>query len=227
MPEMADHDWDAPSPGGKATSTSPSSLEKINPDNDYEPGDIKIILLGDSAVGKSKLIERYLLNAYTKHTASTYAVNIFSHKHTDAKSQKEFRIDFWDTAGQEQFSNLHPSYYYEAHCCILAFDVTRKITYKNLEKWYENLRHGVMRDIPIICIANKIDFDPTSTQKKFQFAVKHKLPFFYVSAADGTNVVRIFEEAIALAIKQKENPDKDDVLDDIMALLAEDDNAVI
>ncbi len=86
--------------------------------------------------------------------------------------------------------------------------------------------------------------------------MKHKLPFFYVSAADGTNVVRIFEEAIALAIKQKENPDKDDVLvllrsvyhlehgfwrtsrilstqknrnmqvlDDIMALLAEDDNA--
>jgi len=220
---MVDHDWDAPSP--RSVNPELQTSGKIQPDNDYSPGEIKIILLGDSAVGKSKLIERYLLNAYTKHTASTYAVNIFSHVHKDAKTGIEHKIDFWDTAGQEQFSNLHPSYYYEANCCILAFDVTRKITYKNLEKWYENCKNGVMRDIPVICIANKIDFDPTSTQKKFQFAVKHKLPFFYVSAADGTNVVRIFEEAIALAIKQKENPDKDDVLDDIMALLQEDDNA--
>ena len=87
--------------------------------------------------------------------------------------------------------------------------MTRKITYKNLEKWYANCKAGVMRNIPVICIANKIDFDPSSTQKKFQFAVKHNLPFFYVSAADGTNVVRIFEEAIHLAIKQREHPEDD------------------
>lgn len=220
---MTDDSWDD-SPAKPATGLAGGTLEM---DNGYEPGDIKIILLGDSAVGKSKLIERYLLNAYSKHTASTYAVNIFSTKYQDEKSGKEHRIDFWDTAGQEQFSNLHPSYYYDAHCCILAFDVTRKVTYKNLEKWYQNCKDGVTRQIPILLIANKIDFDPSSTQKKFAFAVKYKLPFFYVSAADGTNVVRIFEEAISLAIKTKERAGNgDDIMDDIMALLQEDDNVL-
>jgi len=209
MPSLEMGDWDASKP--------------LELDNNYEPGDLKIILLGDSAVGKSKLVERYLLNAYSKHTASTYAVNIFSTKYRDEKADKTYRIDFWDTAGQEQFSNLHPSYYYDAHCCILAFDVTRKVTYKNLEKWYQNCRAGVTRDIPILLIANKIDFDPSCVQKKFQFAAKYKLPFFYVSAADGTNVVRIFEEAISLAIKTKEDK-SDDIMNDIMALLQEDDN---
>ena len=60
-----------------------------------------------------------------------------------------------------------------------------------------------------ILTLKQIDFDPSSTQRKFAFASKHQLPFFYVSAADGTNVVRIFEEAIGLAIKTKENPEDD------------------
>jgi Rab-like protein 2 len=55
-------------------------------------------------------------------------------------------------------------------------------------------------------IQTQSDDDPTSTQKRFPFAVKHNLPFHFVSAADGTNVVRIFEDAIGLAIKNKENP---------------------
>ena len=46
-------------------------------------------------------------------------------------------VDFWDTAGQERFNKIHPSYYHDAHCCLLVFDITRKITYKNLEKWLE------------------------------------------------------------------------------------------
>ena len=67
-------------------------------------------------------------------------------------------IDFWDTAGQEAFAKMHPSYYYRAHCCILVFDVTRKATYQNLSSWYQELR-GYCENIPCVLVANKIDVD--------------------------------------------------------------------
>ncbi len=65
-------------------------------------------------------------------------------------------IDIWDTAGQESFNELHPSYYFGANVCILVFDATRKITYQNLTKWYAEMRIHCP-DIPCILVANKID----------------------------------------------------------------------
>ena len=94
---------------------------------------LKVILLGDAAAGKSKLIERFLLEGYVPHRLSTYSVTIYNHvwKKPDGD---EVPVVFWDTAGQEKFNKLHPSYYYQAHACILVFDVTRKLTYKNLDR---------------------------------------------------------------------------------------------
>lgn len=66
--------------------------------------------------------------------------------------------DFWDTAGQEAFNRMHPSYYYRSHCCILVFDVTRKITYQHLSDWYKELREHCP-NIPCVLVANKIDVD--------------------------------------------------------------------
>mmetsp|Transcript_119971 Transcript_119971/g.208353 ORF Transcript_119971/g.208353 Transcript_119971/m.208353 type:complete len:223 (-) Transcript_119971:58-726(-) len=187
-----------------------------------QSADLKIIMLGDSAVGKSKMVERYLQEDYTPRTASTYALTLFRHTHREG--DKEFAVDIWDTAGQEQFNKLHASYYFQANACVLVFDVTRKITYKNLEKWYKEMRH-YCPDIPVICIANKADADPEITKKRFNFPVNHKLPFFFVSAADGTNVVRVFNEAMKLAIKNKEEP-ADEVMAEIWALLRDEDSGL-
>jgi Rab-like protein 2 len=85
---------------------------------------------------------------------------------------------------------MHPSYYYRAHCCVLVFDVTRKLTYQHLTDWYAELRE-YCPDIPVVLVANKIDVDYNVTRKNFKFAAKHNLPFFFVSAADGTNVVKV------------------------------------
>jgi Rab-like protein 2 len=85
---------------------------------------------------------------------------------------------------------MHPSYYYRAHCCILVFDVTRKITYTHLADWYKELRE-FCEGIPCVLVANKIDVDYNVTRKEFKFASKHNLPFFFVSAADGTNVTKV------------------------------------
>eukprot|EP00696_Hemimastix_kukwesjijk_P018470 gnl/Hemi2/7362_TR2506_c0_g1_i1.p1 gnl/Hemi2/7362_TR2506_c0_g1~~gnl/Hemi2/7362_TR2506_c0_g1_i1.p1 ORF type:complete len:134 (-),score=40.29 gnl/Hemi2/7362_TR2506_c0_g1_i1:16-417(-) len=128
-------------------------------------------------------------------------------------------IDFWDTAGQERFNSMHPSYYHRAHVCVLVFDCTRKITYTNLANWYRELQTN-RPGIPTVLVANKIDLAPQATSKAFAFAEKFKLPLHYVSASDGTNVVRLFQQAIQLGLQFKANP-PDDFLSNVLQLLDE------
>jgi Rab-like protein 2 len=203
------------------------------------PADLKIILLGDSAVGKSKLVERYLMDNYHPRQRSTFALTLYRHEEDVEEAagggeagggggggaagggggggegggaprarKRRVAVDFWDTAGQERFASMHASYYYRAHACILVFDVTRKATYTNLLTWYSELRQYCPH-IPCICIANKIDVDYAVTSKAFAFPSKHGLPFFFVSAADGTNVVAIFQEAVRLAWAYRTKGEKD------------------
>ena len=98
------------------------------------------------------------------------------------------KLDIWDTAGQESFNELHPSYYFGAHTAILVFDASRKVTYQNLKGWYKEMRQQCPH-IPCIVIANKIDIDERATQRKYKFVEDLGVPFNFVSAADGTNVV--------------------------------------
>ena len=177
-----------------------------------------MILLGDSAVGKSKLVERYLMDEYVPRQLSTYALTLYR-KDATLEDGRRVTVDFWDTAGQERFKSLHPSYYHLAKCCILVFDVTRKATYSNLSEGYKELREQC-ESIPCILVANKIDIDPRVTGKEFKFARRHGLSFFFVSAADGTNVVQLFNAAIANAVKYKETPGND-FLEDVMDFLNE------
>ncbi|XP_053518034.1 rab-like protein 2B isoform X2 [Artibeus jamaicensis] len=121
--------------------------------------------------------------------------------------------DFWDTAGQERFQSMHASYYHKAHACIMVFDVQRKVTYRNLGTWYAELR-DFRPEIPCVLVANKIDADIKMTQKSFSFARKFSLPLYFVSAADGTNVVKLFNDAIRLAVSYKQN--SRDFMDEVL-----------
>lgn len=180
--------------------------------NKYDADEaVKIICLGDSAVGKSKLMERFLLDEYRPQQLSTYALTLYKHKAT--VGNKTVLVDFWDTAGQERFQSMHPSYYHKAHACIMVFDVQRKITYKNLNTWYKELRE-YRPEIPCCVVANKIDADMKATQRSFSFAKKYVLPFYFVSAADGTNVVKMFRETIKRAVEYKQNPT--DFMDEVL-----------
>ncbi|XP_008979107.3 rab-like protein 2B isoform X2 [Callithrix jacchus] len=186
--------------------TKPSELDQAKYDAD---DNVKIICLGDSAVGKSKLMERFLMDGFQPQQLSTYALTMY--KHTATVDGKTILVDFWDTAGQERFQSMHASYYYKAHACIMVFDVQRKVTYKNLSTWYTELRE-FRPEIPCIVVANKID-DINVTQKSFNFAKKFSLPLYFVSAADGTNVVKLFNDAIRLAVSYKQN--SQDFMDEI------------
>ncbi|XP_062058580.1 rab-like protein 2B isoform X1 [Lepus europaeus] len=191
--------------------TEPSELDQEKYDAD---DNVKIICLGDSAVGKSKLMERFLMDGFQPQQLSTYALTLY--KHTATVGGRTILVDFWDTAGQERFQSMHASYYHKAHACIMVFDVQRRITYKNLSTWYAELREYRPK-IPCIVVANKIDADIKVTQKSFNFAKKFSLPLYFVSAADGTNVVKLFSDAIQLAVNYKQtSPDfMDEVLQEL------------
>ena len=172
---------------------------------------VKIICLGDSAVGKSKLVERFLLDDYIPQQSSTYAVNLF--KYSTKVRGRRVAVDIWDTGGQERFSTMHPSYYHGSHACVLVFDVERKVTYRNLGAWYREMRE-YRPGIPCLVVANKIDIDMKVTQKAFNFAAKHQLPMYFVSASSGVNVVKVFRDGIKLAVAYKEN--STDFMDEIL-----------
>eukprot|EP00729_Bicosta_minor_P012257 gene12257-26108_t len=140
---------------------------------------IKIICLGDTMVGKSKLVERFLMDDFEPQQMSTFALTLFKHK---------------TKIGDEE------------------------VTYQNLAAWYKELRE-YRSDIPCIVLANKIDAKIEMTQKKFRFAEKNNCPFYFVSAADGTNVVKVFTEVIKLGHHYKNNTDN--FMDAVMELLAE------
>ncbi|NP_001341356.1 rab-like protein 2A isoform 11 [Homo sapiens] len=95
---------------------------------------------------------------------------------------------------------------------LWVFDIQRKVTYRNLSTWYTELRE-FRPEIPCIVVANKIDADINVTQKSFNFAKKFSLPLYFVSAADGTNVVKLFNDAIRLAVSYKQN--SQDFMDEI------------
>ncbi|KAG5470586.1 hypothetical protein LSCM1_01831 [Leishmania martiniquensis] len=196
----------------------PKTVFDNRPDEARKP--IKLILLGDSAVGKSKLVERFLMQRYIPVQMSTYALTLYRYDFV-TEDGEEVDVDIWDTAGQERFATVHPSYYHDAHACILVFDSTRKATYKNLEKWLSEMRN-YREHIPCIVACNKIDTDPSVTTKSFAFAEKHSFPLYYVSAADGSNVVQLFENAISTAAAYKKNPAKDDFMTQVIGMLKED-----
>ncbi len=179
---------------------------------------------------------------------STYALTLFNHE-TEIDGKK-VTIDFWDTAGQERFEKIHPSYYHGANACLLVFDTSRKISYQNLGKWYSEMQQylgasslsgtdasgsggaggagggeaaPVGPHIPTIVVGNKVDVDPRVTSKSFGFPAKHGLPpVEFVSASDGTNVVKVFEMAIRAALEHKAKPPEDEFEADVYKLINDD-----
>eukprot|EP01061_Rhynchopus_euleeides_P012132 TRINITY_DN21747_c2_g1_i1.p1 TRINITY_DN21747_c2_g1~~TRINITY_DN21747_c2_g1_i1.p1 ORF type:complete len:226 (+),score=86.89 TRINITY_DN21747_c2_g1_i1:229-906(+) len=182
---------------------------------------LKVVLLGDSAVGKSKLVERFLMGKFCPQQQSTHGLRLLGSYDAEVEGEPEkVVVDFWDTAGQERFNTMHSGYYHEAMAAILVFDVRRKPTYKNLETWFSELRQ-MRPEIPVLVAANKIDLDMDVTKKEFNFAKKHSLKLHYVSAATGMNVVQMFEHAIAEAVRYKNDDNKSDFTQQVLDLLHE------
>ena len=125
---------------------------------------LKIVLLGDGGTGKTSYISRVSSDTYSKDYSATLGYEI-----THAKvstSRGDIKLALWDTAGQEKVGPLRDQYYKDAHGALLFFDVTSRITYKNIPSWHRDLMRVCEQSMPIVLFANKIDVSGRKVKTK-------------------------------------------------------------
>ena len=120
--------------------------------NDYS---IKIVLTGDSGVGKTKLIARYVNDIFEDNSSPTVGLD-FALKETIVTGQR-VQCQIWDTAGQEKLKAIASAYYKNAHGVVLVFDITNKASFEKIPRWLEEVRNNLEDKVPIILVGNKTD----------------------------------------------------------------------
>ena len=115
----------------------------------------KVIIIGDSAVGKSCLMNRVTMNEFTEDHEVTVGVEFGSFM--VKLDEQIFRLQIWDTAGQENFKSITKIFYKGSHCVVLAYDITRMDTFRNLETWFQEVRCQAEPDVIVILVGNQKD----------------------------------------------------------------------
>lgn len=162
---------------------------------------VKLLLLGDSAVGKSSLLMRFTDDKFEQNFVITIGVD-FRMK-TVVRGQKTLRMQVWDTAGQERFRTITPAYYRSAMGVVMCYDITDAHTFDNIEYWLSNLEQYGSADVQKILIGNKSDLEDARKVPKsrgFDLAAKHKMQFYETSAMTGDGVEDAFNYIADLVV---------------------------
>jgi small GTP-binding protein len=212
---------------GKSISVNPNIIEKeeeenINKSNsDIEVNTttypLKICFVGNSNVGKTSIIRRFINNKFDEEKiASTISVN-FENKKLKIDPYTELSMQIWDTAGQERFRSLTASYLRESNGIFIVFDLSDKKSFDDLISWFEEINKAEInqKNCVKIVIGNKLDSKDkevdNDTAKKL--AEENGMKYLPVSAKDGINIVSMFEimgEACLKIIQKEENNDDND-----------------
>ena len=154
----------------------------------------KFLLVGDSGVGKSNILSRYVNGEFDLNTKSTLGVE-FSTR-TVTSSDFVARIQIWDTAGQERYRAITTAYYRGAHCVMLVYDITKKSTFDNIGKWLKEVNDKCADNPKLVLIGNMCDLSHSrevSFDEGKNFAEENNLFFLELSALNGTNVDLAFD----------------------------------
>lgn len=171
---------------------------------------IKLLLIGDSGVGKSCLLLRYSDDSFTSSFITTIGID-FKIKSIMCGESK-VKLQIWDTAGQERFRTITTAYYRGAMGILLVYDVSDETSFTNVRNWMRQIDQNAAENVNRVLIGNKCDVDPSErkipTEKGKALAGEYGIKFFETSAKLNTNVDEAFQ-AIAKDIVErlKENPD--------------------
>ncbi|KAG0672351.1 GTP-binding protein [Maudiozyma exigua] len=153
---------------------------------------MKILLIGDSGVGKSCLLVRFVEDKFSPSFITTIGID-FKIKTVDINGKK-VKLQLWDTAGQERFRTITTAYYRGAMGIILVYDVTDERTFTNVNQWFKTVSDHANDDAQLLLVGNKSDMDTrvVSYEQGESLAKELGLPFIEASAKDDTNVNDIF-----------------------------------
>lgn len=123
----------------------------------------KCVLVGDGGTGKTTFVKRHLTGEFEKKYVATLGVEV--HPLIFHTNRGPIRFNVWDTAGQEKFGGLRDGYYIQGQCAVIMFDVTSRVTYKNVPNWHRDLVR-VCENIPIVLCGNKVDIKDRKVKAK-------------------------------------------------------------
>ncbi|CAF0712282.1 unnamed protein product [Brachionus calyciflorus] len=157
----------------------------------------RVIVIGDSGVGKTNLLLRFIKNEFEFETHPTIGID-FSTKTVHIDSQC-IKAQIWDTAGQDRFRSISTAFYRGSVAALLVYDITNENTFKNLEKWMDDVRKYADPEIVITLVGNKCDMESARRVKLTaakEFAEKNNMSFIETSAMDSINVEEAFMNVI-------------------------------
>ncbi|CAI8619519.1 unnamed protein product [Vicia faba] len=150
----------------------------------------KLVIVGDGGTGKTTFVKRHLTGEFEKKYEPTVGVEV--HPLDFFTNCGKIRFYCWDTAGQEKFGGLRDGYYIHGQCAIIMFDVTARLTYKNVPTWHRDLCR-VCENIPIVLCGNKVDVKNRQVKaKQVTFHRKKNLQYYEISAKSNYNFEKPF-----------------------------------
>ncbi|EAX90728.1 guanine nucleotide regulatory protein, putative [Trichomonas vaginalis G3] len=158
---------------------------------------LKIVLIGDSGVGKTNLLARFTRDQFNPESKSTIGVEFASK--TMQIEGKTIKAQIWDTAGQERYRAITSAYYRGAIGALLLYDITASLTFNSLEKWLKELRENADEKIIVMLVGNKCDLSEqraVTSANALEFAKAQNLLFIETSAREATNVNEAFQTLI-------------------------------
>ena len=174
----------------------------------------QILLLGDMAVGKTCLINRYTNGVFKEEYISTVGFDYYTKQ--EEINNKTVQVKLWDTAGQERFKTLTPSFLRNAEGVIIVFDVTSQDSFDNVKGWINSIKSNLgEKIIPIIIVGNKIDMEnmrEISKEDGKKIASENDFKYFETSAKTGIGVDEAIKEIVnqILDIQDKNEDEKVD-----------------
>ena len=172
---------------------------------------IKYIIVGNAYVGKSNIIYRFVENKFSENYKATINLD-FSYKNMKI-NDKIFRIQLWDTAGQEEFQSISRGYYKSGACALVVYDITDRETFNNVSSWVEECKNNGPSTITLVLVGNKIDLEDkrqVTYEEGEDFANRNNMQFFETSALNGTNIDKLFNDTVeSINRKIEENYYKD------------------
>jgi Ras-related protein Rab-11A len=168
----------------------------MNFDDDYDMI-FKVVLIGDSGVGKSNILSRYIRDEFSIETKSTVGVE-FGSKKLKIKGVN-IKAQIWDTAGQERYKSITNAYYKGAKGALVVFDISRKETFTTIDRWIGELKGNADNEVSIILIGNKSDLEEhrqvTQEEAKIK-AEQYNLAYLETSALQAINIDKSFNMMI-------------------------------